>query len=246
MKIDRALDWPACANARDLGGLPAPHGITRRGAFVRSDSITFLTAAGRDAMRSYGVTTVIDLRSTSEIRGTFNDERFPRPAEDLERAEGVVYTHHALVDDASMRKLGEADNMLDRYLMMLDRRRSAFRDVFTSMARADGGVVFHCFAGKDRTGLIAAMVLSLAGVPGDPIGADFAETDQQLAGQYERWIALTAPDQREAMREELCCPPERILAVLDHLDRTWGGVAGYLEAAGMKPGDIDQVSARLA
>jgi protein-tyrosine phosphatase len=244
--IDRALDWPACANARDLGGLPRAGGVTRRGALVRSDCITYLTDAGRQAMCSYGVTTVIDLRSSGEINGTYNDERFPRPEQHLARADGVTYVHCALVDDASMKRLGEADNMLDRYLMMLGHRQEAFRDIFTAIANSEGGLLFHCFAGKDRTGLVAAMVLSLAGVPDEHIGADFAATDAQLAAKYEEWIAATAPDQRAAMREELRCPPERILAVLEHLRRTSGGVASYLEAAGVSPADIDSLASRLA
>ena len=136
--------------------------------------------------------------------------------------------------------------MFKRYLLMLDTRQAAFRDIFTSIAHAEGGVVFHCFAGKDRTGLVAAMLLSLAGVPEDHIGADFAATDVQLAEKYEQWIAASAPEQRAAMREELRCPPERILAVLDHLESTWGGVASYLEAAGVKAPEIDRLTMRLA
>lgn len=197
-------------------------------------------------MRSYGVATVIDLRSASEIHGTYDDDRFPRPYQHAARAQGVTYMHHALVDDANMRKLGEADNMLDRYLMMLAGRAHAFRDVFTSMARAEGGVVFHCFAGKDRTGLVAAMLLELAGVPRDDIAADFAETDRQLAAQYEKWIALTEPAKRAAIRDELRCPPERIVRVLDHVEMRWGGVAGYLEAAGMAASAIEELGDRLA
>jgi protein-tyrosine phosphatase len=212
---------------------------------VRSDSITYLTVAGREAMCAYGVTTVIDLRSASELRGE-QDQRYPRPASEAVHADGVSYLHRPLLDDGSVNKIGETTNMLERYLAMLQERRDAFRDVFTSMAEAEGGILFHCMAGKDRTGLIAAMVLALAGVHRDQIAADFAETDRRLAGQYELWIAGAAPEMRATMRDELRCPPERILAVIDHLDREWGGVAGYLEAAGMGPAAIDRVSSRLA
>jgi protein-tyrosine phosphatase len=107
-------------------------------------------------------------------------------------------------------------------------------------------VVFHCFAGKDRTGLVAAMVLSLAGVPNDAIADDFAETDAQLARRYEEWLAAAAPERRSEMREELSCPPDRILGVLDHLRQRWGGIHGYMEAAGMSATTIDELSAKLA
>lgn len=196
-------------------------------------------------MRAYGVTTVVDLRSQSEVDGTF-DPRFPRPTGDRVRASGVAYVHRPLVDDASLKRLGEASNMYERYLLMLDTRQEAFRDIFTSIAEADGSVLFHCFAGKDRTGLVAALLLDLAGVDAEGIAADFAETDLQLAQQYDRWISQAEPEKREAMRDELRCPPDRILGVLDFILTKWGGVAGYLEASGMAPPNIDRLASKLA
>jgi protein-tyrosine phosphatase len=240
----RRLDWPDCKNTRDLGGLQRRGGVTRSRVLIRADDVSVLTAAGREAMRGYGVTTVIDLRSKSERSGTF-DARFPRPVVKMVKAPGVTYLHHELVDDASLRKLGEAANMFERYLVMLNTRQAAFREIFTSIAQADDGLVFHCFAGKDRTGLVAAMVLALADVPPGEIAADFGETDRQLADAYEKWISEAPPDKRAEMRDELRCPPERILGVLEYLETKWGGTAAYLEAAGMAPVAIDRLSKKL-
>jgi protein-tyrosine phosphatase len=240
----RRLDWPDCQNTRDLGGLQRRGGVTRSRVLIRSDDVSVMTAAGRAAMCAYGVTTVIDLRSNSERRGTF-DARFPRPMAKMVRAKGVNYLHRELVDDASLRKLGEAANMFERYLVMLNTRQSAFREIFTSIADAGGGLLFHCFAGKDRTGLVAAMVLALGDVPPDEIAADFGATDLQLANAYEKWISEAPADKRDEMRDELRCPPERILGVLDYLETKWGGVASYLEASGMAPGAIDRLSKKL-
>ena len=212
---------------------------------VRSDDIGSLTAEGREEMRAYGVTMVVDLRAQSELDGTF-DPRFPRPDPKRVPLDGVRYVHRALVDDLTLKRLGEASNMYARYLLMLDTRQDAFRDIFTSIAEADGAVLFHCFAGKDRTGLVAALLLSLASVQPDDIAADFAETDVQLAQQYEQWIQQAAPERREAMRDELRCPPDRILGVLDFVETKWGGAASYLEAAGMAPSNIDRVRAKLS
>ena len=195
-------------------------------------------------MRGYGVTTVIDLRAQSELDGTF-DPRFPRPAAERVRVSGVEYVHRPLVDDVSLKRLGEASSMYERYLLMLDTRREAFRDVFTSIAEAEDCVLFHCFAGKDRTGLVAALLLDLAGVEANDIAADFAETDVQLAEQYERWIAQTSPEKRDEMRDELRCPADRILGVLDNIETRCGGVASYLEASGLEPANIDRLSSKL-
>ena len=188
-------------------------------------------------MKAYGVTTVLDLRSASEVATSpsgFAVGSEPR------------YLHRVLIDDANMSKIGDVKGIFDRYLHIIETRVQGFRDVFDALAAAEGGLVFHCYAGKDRTGLVAAMLLDLAGVSRDEIATDYGETDLRLASQYEVWISKAEAEDRDRVRDELRCPPERILGVLDHLDRRWGGVAGYLEAAGVTPADIDRVSAKLA
>ncbi len=212
---------------------------------VRSDAISFLTSAGREAMCAYGVTTVIDMRTEAERNGTF-DPRFPRNAGDMTMAPGVTYLHRPLIDDPTLRRVSQVPGVLEGYVMMVDNRREALGRIFTAIADAEGGVVFHCFAGKDRTGLVAAMLLTLAGVAPEHVAADFGETDVQLAGEYAKWIAAAAPELHAGMRENLCCPPERILAVLAHVENRWGGVEAYLEACGVTPQNVDQLRSRLA
>ena len=199
-----------------------------------------LTSAGLEAVSAYGVTTVIDLRSPAELVSS------PNPFAARGTGRGIAFVNVPLVDDAGMIRLGAASGMFERYLIMLDERAEAFRNIFDVVAEADGGVVFHCFAGKDRTGLVAAMLLSLAGVADDEVAGDFAQTDERLASKYEEWIAATAPEERDEMRDELRCPPDRILGVLAHLRARWGGVAQYLDSAGMRPANIDRLVAVLA
>jgi protein tyrosine/serine phosphatase len=208
---------------------------------VRSDNLRSLTAAGQESMVAYGVTDVIDLRSESEVASS------PSPFAALEPfgSPSLAYSHLPLVDDITMRKLSDASNMYERYLMMLEHRADAFREVFTALARTEGGAVFHCFAGKDRTGMVAAMSLSLAGVDVATIAEDYAETDAQMATRYQEWLAAAPPEHVEEMREDLRCPPERMVGVLDHLDQRWGGVEGYLQAAGMAAADVDTLRSKL-
>lgn len=207
---------------------------------MRSDNLGNLNASGWQALIDYGVATVLDLRSESEV------EAAPSPFAWAGTGDGsVVYLNLPMIDDMTMPRLAELPGIQETYIAMLERRRSAIGAIFTAMSDAEGGVVFHCFAGKDRTGLIAAMVLAVAGVEPDVIAADFAETDVHLATRYEQWLAAAAPDRRQRMRAELQCPPERILAALDHLERKWGGVPGYLEAAGVAPSGISRLGARL-
>jgi protein-tyrosine phosphatase len=239
----RRLDWPDCRNTRDLGGLPIPGGLIRSGVLVRSDNLHSLTVAGQEAMAAYGVTKVIDLRSESEVATS------PSPFAPAESAAlpvaALTYAHLPLVDDATMLKMADASDMFERYLMMLEDRPAAFSEIFSTLARAEGTVVFHCFAGKDRTGMVAAMSLALAGVGVDAIAADYAETDSQMAARYEDWLAAAPPEQLQAMRDDLRCPPERIVGVLEHIDKRWGSVEGYLAAAGVPSSDISNLRSKL-
>jgi protein-tyrosine phosphatase len=188
-------------------------------------------------MRAYGVKMVVDLRTEAELH------RAPNPC-----AERTVpaYINLPLIDDPMMLKIEGASGMLGRYLMMLDERRPSFGAIFDLLAETEGPVVVHCFAGKDRTGLVAAMMLELAEVPSDSIAADFAESEGHLTARFDEWLAAAAPERRAVMREDLRCPPDRILGVLEHLQSRWGGVASYLESAGVSPANIDRLSSKLA
>ena len=188
-------------------------------------------------MWDFGVTHVIDLRSQSEI------DRYPSPfaAPDY----GPEYLHRPLIDDSLFNEINGVPSLAHRYLLMIERRQQAIASIFEAIANVPGPMVFHCYAGKDRTGLVAAMALSLAGVGTDAIAADYAETDSHLASRYAEWLAAAPPEKLDAMRDELRCPPESILGVLDHIDQRWGGVPQYLVAGGASRADIDRVQEKL-
>lgn len=252
----RRLNWPDCRNIRDLGGLPTRSGLTRAGVVIRSDNVASLTPAGRQAMIDYGVTTVIDLRSESEVQGApgppFSDFQSISPVSPQGRGSGSgaesstpVFLNLPFIDDATAPILNRAPDMPDRYVLMVERRQAALGAIFEAIATADGPVLFHCFAGKDRTGLVAAMLLSVAGVDPVAIGADYAETDVQLADRYEEWLKKASPERLESMRDELRCPPEWVLETLSHLERKWGGVEAYLAAAGLSSSTIARLQSKL-
>jgi len=217
---------------------------------IRSDNVGSLTAEGRQAMIDYGVTTVIDLRSEAEVKGSpgppFSEFQSMSPHSPRGSELGTpTYRHLPLIDDATAPILNQAPAMPERYVLMLERRQRGMGAIFDAIAAADGPVLFHCFAGKDRTGLVAAMMLSIAGVEPQAIGADFAETDLQLADRYEEWLAKAPPERLQSMRDELRCPPEWMLSTLDYVEQEWGGVEGYLEAAGLPSSTIARLQSKL-
>jgi protein-tyrosine phosphatase len=109
-------------------------------------------------------------------------------------------------------------------------------------------VVIHCAAGKDRTGLISALLLGLAGVPADTIAADYAMTAELLRPRDQAWLAGLDPEERaerEAMLARYAPTAEVMLAVLEGLGERFGGVEPYLLATGLGTDDLERLRDRL-
>ena len=237
----RRLAWEGLLNARDLGGYPAQGGReTRWGAVVRSDSLAALTEAGRAALAGYGVRAIVDLRLADEI------DRHPNPfAEPGDH--GIVYSNVSIIDPA-VENPPERLTLAQSYLWMLDRFAGQVAQVMAAIAAApEGGVLVHCAAGKDRTGLISALLLALVGVPGETIAADYALTAELLRPRDEEWLENGPGEraEREALLARYAPTAEVMLEVLDGLDRRYGGVERYLLAAGVSEADLARLRERL-
>ena len=235
MGAERLLDWPDLRNARDLGGLPTPGGPTHFGRIVRSDDLNRLAQAGRRAMFDYGITTIVDLRGPVE-------RRHSPPA----LGDHPGYRHLSIVEDNPDRS-SETGTVADTYIWLLDAMRARVGVILRAIAAAPpGGVVVHCFAGKDRTGVVSALLLSVAGVPRDVIAEDYALSRGALRPLLDEWISAESDaDVQDHMRRRFQCDPRTMTTVLEHLDEAYGGVDGYLAAAGVQPSTQDQLRARL-
>jgi protein-tyrosine phosphatase len=237
----RLVDWEGGLNARDLGGYATEDGReTRWGAVVRSAALGDLTEAGRAALADYGVRTIVDLRLPDEL------EREPNPfAEPGDH--GIGYTNVSFIDPAAAPP-DQARTLAEDYLGMLDRYSDGVADVMAAVARApEGGVLIHCAAGKDRTGLISALLLGLVGVPEGTIADDYALTAELLAARDREWLEHGPGEraEREALLARFAPTAEVMLQVLEGLDRRYGGVERYLLAAGVSPEDLARLRQRL-
>jgi protein-tyrosine phosphatase len=230
----RHLDWDGCFNVRDLGGLPAARGRrTRWRAVVRSDAVDRLTASGWSALRAHGVRTIIDLRNDDELRADVAS----RPAD-------VATLHLALdgIEDSEFWDHWKQQAPPLYYGPFLGRFAGRVVDVMAAVARARaGGVLIHCVGGRDRTGLVAMLLLALAGVRPEDIADDHALSAERLVAMY----AQSGEAEQGAIIDELLeregtTARELILATLASLD-----VEGYLRAAGLGEDDLAAVRARL-
>jgi protein-tyrosine phosphatase len=229
------LDWPNCLNARDVGGLPTRDGRRiRTGALVRTDSHGKLTPDGIAAVHAYGVSRVIDLRREREC------ERSPSPFAGTD-----LYCHLPVQNPADPDD--ERLALAQIYVAMLDRRRDLFSAALTAIADAPpGAVAVHCAGGKDRTGMVIAMALSLCDVSNETIAADYALTEARLAEESAAVLArITDPDLREIVERLQPTPPSTMLTTLDHLDKTYGGVGPYLEGGGFTSANRSALRDRL-
>jgi protein-tyrosine phosphatase len=237
----RRLAWEGVLNARDLGGYPAADGReTRWGAVVRSDNLTPLTPTGQAALVEYGVRTIVDLRLPNEVARKPNP--FAAPG-----SHGIAYANVSFVDPAAAPPT-EFGTLADDYKGMLVRFRQPVATVMAAVAGADdGGVLVHCAAGKDRTGLVAALLLGLVGVPRRTIATDYALSAECLRRRNEEWLENGPGDraEREEVLRKFAPTPQAMLEVLDHLTERHGGVEGYLSWAGVPADDLTRLRARL-
>ncbi|MEV1332953.1 tyrosine-protein phosphatase [Micromonospora costi] len=220
--MERHVTFGRLHNFRDLGGYRADDGRTVRwGLVYRSDSLGKLTGTDLERFRQLGVRTVIDLRYPWEIaaRGRVPD------------VDGMAWHNlsieHRPYDQATI------DPALDPWRYLADRYAEVAADGVRELRRAleviagaNGPLVFHCASGKDRTGLLAALLLALLGVDDDQIAADFALTERATGRLVADWHALH-PDRTLVWPGYGRAPEEIIRLVLADLAAAHGSVRGY-------------------
>jgi protein-tyrosine phosphatase len=241
--MQRRIPLEGCLNFRDLGGYPTADGRAVRWRQVfRSDALHLVTDADlahlRDEIR---LREVIDLRSSAEVR---SEGQGPL-------AQGDVRFHHVPLFDGEVREEDRERvaqiTLADRYVFMAELAGDRIARVVTLLAEAEAPAVFHCAAGKDRTGVISAIVLGLLGVPDEVIVADYAATRENLDAIVDRLNALEGYRTMLAALppETMHANPETIVEFLERLRVRFGSVEDYALASGVAAPAIERLRARL-
>ncbi len=224
-------------NLRDLGGLPTTDGaVTRHRSLLRSDDLSQLTPAGLAALEAFWVETVIDLRWPEEAA------RHPSPVPAA--LPNVAFKRISLLlhseEEWDLRSKEVAKEAWKTYV--LSELGPQLARVLRAIAAASPApLLFHCVAGKDRTGLTAAILLALADVRPEAIAADYAASSDNLREGYLRRYHNTDP---ERILEILRCPEEGSHRMLAFLEQA-GGVQSYLAGIGLTRMEIAALRARL-
>lgn len=228
-------------NTRDLGGLPVVgNGKTHSGVFYRSDIPMQLAEADFERLHDLGLRTVIDLRQPQELE---RDPNSLATHSDIDYQNVEIWGHI----DAAGAQPSDPFDITAFYIRALDHAGSAFVRVLTLLADAPGAALFHCTAGKDRTGLVAALLLEAVGVDRATIVEDFALTHDRIEPLRQRLLADAEGRgiKRSDFARLLGATPDLIGPALEHLDARFGGAIGYLESNGLTPETLEKLRHKL-
>ncbi len=239
---DNVIPIEGCFNFRDLGGYRCTSGRrVRAGLLYRSDGLHALTDAGKQALAGLQLRSVVDLRRPSE-----SNEK----PDILPEGSSVRYLSIPLFEAADPEQIRARGRrpLSEIYLSALvDAKRSLAR-IINALASADTlPAVIHCTAGKDRTGIVAAMVLDLLLVSREEIAHDYAMSEsflEPLYPEYRRRARQEALDRTE-FEERLRSRPETILSMLQKVDREYGTTEAYFLDAGVGAQTVDRLRKQL-
>jgi protein-tyrosine phosphatase len=236
------VELEGCHNFRDLGGYPNRAGrrLHWRRLF-RSDGLHLLTPKDVEVLTGeLGIGHVVDLRSSGEVA---IDGRGRLAAEALR-------IHHLPLFDgagAASADLGARVSLSDRYFLMTEHAKRPIARVLETLAHAEAPAVFHCAAGKDRTGVVSAVLLGLLDVADEVIVADYAATQQNLDAIIAR---LMASEGYQEMLENLPpdtlhAEPETMISLLTRVREKYGSMRGYVREIGVSDAAVGQLERRL-
>ena len=251
----RRLPLTGLTNARELGGWNTPNGVTKYGVFLRTEVPFELPEEDLAFLKDYGVTMDIDLRGSSELVSmpdTLKDESW------------LEYVHMPMFDKrpnvggssgdaaanggagAARRTTEEGFSWGKTYVRMTEDSPEWVRTVLETIARADGVVMYHCTTGKDRTGIVSAMILGLCGVAEEDIMADYCVSEVYLEWLYARLRkSMNLPEGGGEIEPFFKTAPTNMRMLLAHWKEQYGGVCGFLKHCGVTEECMETIRRRL-
>lgn len=253
------LELEGAANARDVGGLPTAAGrVIADRTLLRSDNLQGLTPTDvKILVDDYGLRTVVDLRSTHEVKA--------EGAGPLRAVDTVRHVHLSMLpergemtDAAAESLFARRERTLERYpddpmcalyLGYLEDRPESVVGAMRAIADSPDATLVHCAAGKDRTGVVVALSLTVAGAVREAVVADYAASGTRISGVMARLRASPtyAPDlERRGGDDEKHRPrAETMEAFLTQVDEQYGGVSVWLDSHGFGESDAERLRRKL-
>ncbi len=243
MSVERGLTFERLFNVRDLGGLTTVDGRSvRRGRFFRMDDPTAATPADVDVLRALGVRGVVDLRTDDEVT-----QRGSAAWDELKVRQVRCSVMNFAPPVENYPRYIEPEFCATEYQRYMDEPEIA-RALWRGLAElSTEPLAVHCASGRDRTGVVSALVLACLDVEREQIIHDYsisAPGMERLMAYFAEHVPHLVPPTEGHRRSFLATPPECMAAFLEAVDGRWGGVAGYLAEHGLEA-EADTLRANL-
>lgn len=235
IEINKPLKLESALNIRELGGYSTTQGrVTKKGVFLRGDSTHSLTPGDLDILINLGVTLVVDLRSPDEVKNL--------PSK-FYSVENIQYENVPMFDGlASFFATGKMPgSMAELYCWLLDNCQEQYKRIFRMFLNNRGISLFHCTAGKDRTGVVAMLLLQMAGVPDDIIIRDYAVSEENLKIVFDEQSQILRKSGIEVPKYVLGSKPEDMEKTLCYLKEKYNGAFNYLLKCGLTKEELGKL-----
>ena len=242
-EINRHIEVEGGYNVRDLGGYPTESGgVTRSHVLIRAGTLDKLTPRGQRQLADYGVKTIVDLRDELEAHD------FPDLFVPLTTYLNLPFFGETLsADETWVRHWEETPTLHELYHHYFDRCQPQIKAIISAIVASEPGILFHCYAGKDRTGLIAALLLRSVGVPAEIIAEDYERTSQHIQHLIVEWreAAEKTGGSMLIVERDSGSAVDTMFAALDYVQQKYGGVASYLHLCGITDSQIVRLKALI-
>jgi protein-tyrosine phosphatase len=228
-------------NVRDLGGHPTGDGrVTQSRVLIRAGNLDKVSPAAQQQLLDYGVKTVIDLRDESEIEAAPNV---------FAQSTAVRYLSLPLIGNvlssnpAWQAEVNSISTLGELYGTYLEGCQLQIGAIVTAIAASEAATVYHCYAGKDRTGVVSALLLSAMGVPDSAIVEDYAHSRDQIAHLVVQWRvnAVYYGEDLKRLERDAGADPETMATTLKHLQQRYGGAIQYLHQCGVAASQLERL-----
>lgn len=233
MQIQRRYRFNNILNCRDIGGYPTPDGVTKFGRFIRCGIVSTPEDWEIEELMKLHISTSIDLRGTYEATET--------PLK-LDRIKNADIYNLPLFEFNVATKEGMDLPLARIYENIVDNNKKSIARVLNTIADAkDGLIMYNCFFGKDRTGILTMLLLSIAGVSKEDIIADY----QQTYTYIKPYIQTHADVLWDKNSEKHYSLPETMEELIEIIENKHGTVLEYIRTAGVSEEAIEKIRNRL-